>query len=99
MNVDPAAWSEAAVYFRFFSDGRRNQTAGSAYIYRAEDARQLSDNERLNIGRAGVDGVEFVNRRGSPGIRAYHPLEGDTEWKADDIDSFEQAWRAGSIKM
>ena len=99
MNVDPSAWPEAAVYFRFFSEGRRDQSVGSAYIYRAEDARQSSDNERLYIGRAGVDGVEFVYRRGSPGIWAYYPLEGDTEWKADDIDSFEQAWRAGSINV
>ena len=79
MNVDPAAWPEAAVYFRFFAEGRRDQTAGLAYIYRAVDARQSSDSERLYIGRAGVDGVEFVYRRGSPGIWAYYPLEGDTE--------------------
>ena len=99
MNVDPAEWPEAAIYFRFFSEGRRDQTAGSAYIYRAEDARQSSDSERLYIGRAGIDGVEFVYRQGSPGIWAYNRLEGDTEWKADDIYSYEQAWRAGSIKV
>ena len=99
MNVDPAAWPESAGYFRFFSEGRRDQTAGSAYTYRAEDARQSSDNERLNIGRARVDGVEFVYRRESPGIWACNRLEGDTEWKADDIYSYEQAWRAGSIKV
>ena len=99
MNVDPAAWSEAAVYFRFFSQGRRDQTARSPNIYRAEGARQSSDNERFKIGGAGVDEVEFVYRRGSPGIWAYCRLEGDTDWKADDIYSFEQAWRAGSINV
>ena len=99
MNVDPAAWPEAAVYFRFFPEGRRDQSVASAHIYRAEDARQSNDNERLYIGRAGTDGVEFVYRRGSPGIWAYYPLKGDTDLKADDIDSFEQAWRAGSIKV
>ncbi len=99
MTVDPASWPEAASYFRFYSEGRRDHVAKVVYIYNGEEVRQSRDGERLYVGRAGADGIEFVYRRGSSEIWAYYPIEGDLDLKADNIETFEQAWKAGSIKV
>lgn len=99
MTVDPAKWPEAETYFRYFSEGRYDNHAQLGYIYSREGARESDDGERLYIGRPGVDGIEFLYRKGSPSIWAYYPIEGDYEWKADDIETFERAWRSGSITV
>ncbi|MEQ9041686.1 MAG: hypothetical protein RIE24_25450 [Silicimonas sp.] len=99
MTVNPETWPEAINYFRFFSEGRHDNFAKVVFIYRADEARASKDGEKLYIGRAGTDGIEFVYRRGSGDIWAYYPIDGDLEWKAESIETFEQAWRAGSIKV
>ena len=99
MTVAPEKWPEAADYFRFYAEGRQDRLAKVAYIYNLEEARESKDGEKLYIGRAGTDGIEFVYRRGSSDIWAYYPIDGDLEWKAEDIESFERAWKKGSIKV
>ena len=99
MTVDAQSWPEATSYFRFYAEGRQDHFAKVAYIYRADEIRESKEGEKLYIGRAGADGIEYVFRRGSPDIWAYYAIEGDLEWKAESIESFEQAWRSGSIKV
>ncbi len=92
-------WPEAAEYFASFSDGRWDEAGKYGFIYSRQQARISKDGERLYIGRAGVDGIEFVFRRGSPGIWAYYPIDGDYMLKADTMTSFEEGWRAGEITV
>jgi hypothetical protein len=99
MTVDPKSWPEAKSYFRFYSEGRHDRFAKVVFIYNADEVRESKDGEKLYVGRAGADGIEFVYRKGFSDIWAYYPIDGDLEWKADNIESFEQAWRAGSIKV
>lgn len=99
MAVDPDRWPDANEYFRFYTEGRYDNTAKIGYIYSKEEIRESRDGERLYIGRAGADGIEFVYRRDLPGIWAYYPIDGDLEWKADDIETFEKAWRSGELKV
>lgn len=99
MAINLDSWPEAKDYFRFFSEGRHDCEAKVAFIYRLEDVRESEDGEKLYIGRAGSDGIEFVYRRGMPDIWAYYPIEGDLEQKADSIEDFERAWKAGTLRV
>ena len=99
MTVDPSKWPEAETYFRFYAEGRYDNFNQIGYIYSRDGIRESDDGGRLYIGRPGVDGIEFLYRRGSPSIWAYYPIDGEFVWKADDIESFEQAWKAGSITL
>lgn len=99
MTVDPSKWPEAETYFRFYAEGRYDNFNQIGYIYSRDGIRESDDGGRLYIGRPGVDGIEFLYRRGSPSIWAYYPIEGDIEWKADDIESFERAWKSGALKV
>lgn len=99
MTVDPAKWPEAETYFRFYGEGRYDNFNQIGYIDARDGIRESDDGERLYIGRPGVDGIEFLYRRGSPAIWAYYPIDGDFAWQADDIESFERAWRTGALKV
>ena len=99
MTVDAHSWPEAESYFRFYAEGRRDHFARNVFIYNVDEVRESRDGQRLYFGRAGTDGIEFVYRRGSPEIWAYYPIEGDHDLKATDIENFEQAWKAGAIKV
>ncbi|WP_413718985.1 hypothetical protein [Silicimonas sp. MF1-12-2] len=99
MTVAPDTWPEATDYFRFYSEGRHDRLAKVAFIYSSEEVRESKDGEKLYIGRAGADGIEFVYRRGSPDIWAYYPIDGDLEWKAENIEGLERAWKTGALKV
>lgn len=99
MTVDAKTWPEAETYFRFYAEGRQDHFAKVAYIYKADEVRESRDGQRLYIGRAGAEGIEFVFRKGSSEIWAYYPIDGDLDWKAENIESLEQGWKAGSIKV
>ena len=99
MALKPKDWPEAAEYFAYFSKGRFDDVGKYGFIYSRDQARTSEDGERLYIGRAGVDGIEFVFRRGSPGVWAYYPIEGDYMLKAENIATFEAGWRSGEITV
>jgi hypothetical protein len=99
MPIDPEKWPEAETYFRLYSEGRYDDFAQLEFIYPISEARESDDGERLHIGRAGADGIEFAYRRGSPGIWAHYPIDGDLMWKADTIETFERIWKTGELKV
>lgn len=92
-------WPEAADYFKHFAKGRRHEDREFGIIYGTDEARVSSDGARLYVGRAGVAGIEYVYRRGSPEIWAYYPVDADYTLKADDILSFEELWKNGQITV
>ena len=99
MTVDPNDWPEAVMYFEHYSDGIYDPTAFLDWIYKVGDVRESDDGDELYIGRPGVDGIEFVYRRGSGAIWAYHPMESRWQLLADDIKKFERGWKAGELRV
>ena len=96
---DQAQWPEAQTYFDYYTEGRYDRVAEFGYIYSCDRARVSQDGERLYIGRAGTNGIEFVYRKGSPEIWAYYPIDGDYDVKSESIEQFEIAWRKGEIRV
>ncbi len=99
MRVDPKDWPEAAKFFEDFVTGRGLGAARYNFLYASGEIRQSANGERLYIGRAGADGIEFIYRRGHDGIWAYCPIEGEYLPLADDIDSFVKGWSSGRIRV
>ncbi|MBT8415892.1 MAG: hypothetical protein KJO42_00475 [Silicimonas sp.] len=99
MSVDRADWPEAEAYFEGYADGRYDSDAHIDLICKVGDLRVSKEGDVLFFGRPGVDGIEFAFRRGSPAVWAYHPMESRWQQLAENIEQFEQGWKAGQLKV
>lgn len=99
MPVDPRHWPEATAYFARFATASSDRDADKAFLYSTDQLRESDDGSKLYVGRAGVDGIEFVIRRGETGIWAWYPIEGELVEIADNIDEFFEGWTSGAIKV
>lgn len=99
LRVDPNKWPEADAYFNSRIMLPDSDAPERGVMYSKYEARASSDGERLYVGRAGERGIEYVYRKGSQSIWAYHPVKAEYSKRADDYNSFETAWRAGHIAV
>lgn len=74
MSLNHLTWPEAKAYFKHFSHGKVDEAGEHAFIYAQDMIRESEDGQTLYIGRAGIGGIEFVYRRGSPEIWAFYRL-------------------------
>lgn len=99
MTIDPNNWPEARAFFETFEGVEKPEKNGKKFLYGAEETRESDDGSKLYIGRAGVDGIEFVYLKDTPGIWAWYPLDGELTQMADTIDAFVTDWASGAIKV
>lgn len=99
MKPNTASFPGSEIYFAHFTEGRFDELSRLCFIYPTSEARLSDDGLTLNIGRPGVDGLEFSFRMGKSGIWVWYPL--DDEWRkvAPDVTSLEQDWLAGNLKV
>lgn len=65
----------------------------------AAEVEEYPDLSFLAVGRAGVDGILFGYRAGSPGLWAYRPIGREFEWVAASLDELVRGWLAGDIRV
>lgn len=84
-------------YLSKYENGYYQEDAFLQLILPCAEAYINNDDNRLVIGRPGVDGIEFCYRMHNSGIWAFYPIGGEFVKKADTIDQLVQGWLDGSI--
>jgi hypothetical protein len=71
------------------------------WLLRPSDEWKLLEAEDnwLEVGGPGVDGISFVLKRGEQGVFAYYPIEREFVWKARDAESLIAGWLASTISV
>lgn len=85
-----------------FSDGSQ-RFVHNLLVVSVEDALQESGHHPVDtavvIGRAGVDGIQFVLRPADTSVHAYYPIEAAFVKVADSLSDFLAKHSTGSIRL